>query len=87
MVPGISDVHFKNDEAHPNAAAVLSVCAARKIPIVTMNFAADVTDAMILDFLFNNNSPRISRQFSIVGLRRSLPKNFFEMIVEVCLNK
>ncbi|KAH7702553.1 hypothetical protein AAVH_30287 [Aphelenchoides avenae] len=84
VVPGLLDVHFDNGEVHPNAAAVLSVCAARKTPTVTLNFAADVTDTMILDFLLNNNSRGISRKCSIVRLGRSLSKNFFEMIVEGC---
>lgn len=83
-MPGLHDVSYKNDEAHPDAAAVLDVCAARKIPAVTLRYAADVTDEQILDFLFDNNSPSIARQFGICRLRRSLSENFFEMAVEVC---
>ncbi|KAH7715673.1 hypothetical protein AAVH_16916 [Aphelenchoides avenae] len=81
---GLRSVSFKNDAAQPNSASVLSVCAARKLPSVSLKFAADVTEAEILDFLFNNNSSRISRQFHIPSLRRSLSEKFFEAAVERC---
>lgn len=76
-MPGLHEVSFKNDALHPNAAAVLSVCAARKIPAVTLKYAADVTEVEILDFL------RTSKELVIVNLRRLLSDTFFETIVEV----
>ncbi|KAH7705681.1 hypothetical protein AAVH_27105 [Aphelenchoides avenae] len=84
ITPGLHEALFGNDVNHPNAAAVLSVCAARRVPNATLKFAADVTDAEILEFLFNNNSANTPREFSIAYLRRSLSNSFFESIVEGC---
>lgn len=86
IIPGLREVCFKNDAAHPNAAAVLSVCAARRVPNATVKFAADVTEAGILDFVFDNNSADITREFGITYLYRSVSGSFFESIVEVRLD-
>ncbi|KAH7706122.1 Zinc finger BED domain-containing protein 4 [Aphelenchoides avenae] len=84
-MPGLAEVLFENDEAHPDSAAVLSRCVERKIPVVTLAYVADVTEAEILVFLFKNSSASTARQFVVQHLERPLPDDFFEMVVEKCL--
>lgn len=80
---GLRSASLDNDVNNPNAAAFLAVCATRRIPNATLNFAADVTEEAIIEYLFNFNCPRTTRQFGIPNLRQSLSKNFFGTIVEV----
>ncbi|KAH7712681.1 hypothetical protein AAVH_19986 [Aphelenchoides avenae] len=84
IMPELRDISFRNDPEHPNANAFLRACASRKIPAVTLNYAEDVTETEILDFLSSNNRSGISREFLIVNLHRSLSATFFAAVVEAC---
>ncbi|KAH7706119.1 hypothetical protein AAVH_26657 [Aphelenchoides avenae] len=83
-VHGLRYVWFENDAENPDAAAVLSVCAARKIHAIELRYVADVTDMEILDFLFNNDSADTVKSLVVERLQRSLADDFFETVIEVC---